>query len=709
MMTIVHICVSANINNQNSALDHGLYEKVLDTQECIRQLDYITNNENFGLKGQFIDAGIRTPRGILLNNYRDMGNYFQCLDIKEVNQNMLVEGKYCVIEVPFPRNINIAEFEVIGLGFPWNNHHWVKDSNTRTNNKQTYQPLQQYELENANLEKLLVNGKLQSGETRKVKQNYIQFELAICIPKVCSTQQALSILANNTAAVSDIREVFCRLPNDKPWVVVDYIAIAIFSTIGLLTIFSTCYDVRHSIILQNDSKKANKLYKTFSVFTNTRKFLTFRSDANALNCVEGVRALAMLWVILIHTFSLQFSFVPANPIDVHEFTYSFLSLFMTSGNITVDTFFMLTGLLLVYSQTSKMSRPFLKNLHVFYLSRLLRMFPVLATGILLQASFQNHITDGPNWGVVAKSTDDCRQYWWTTLLYVHNLVSYGYLCLGHTWYLAVDMQLYVLSPIILVWVLGGTKKSALGALICSLLAVLASSTIYNFLMEFQTSTYALSRSPEDREFYTQYYYIHTFPRASPFFVGMIFGYLLHLCRGRKIRLSRILVIFYWLLATVTSLTIIMSTYFIIQPDWDNQNVDSLRNSFMRPAWAACVAWLIFACVHGYGGPINWFLSLTIFKFLGRLSYAMYIFHLPIIYIINATALAPIYFSIEFTMHTLIVVTMITTLVSFLVTVFIDIPFSIIFEMLLKGAKFGETALNKGSATTDIGGILISEA
>ncbi|CAH2991098.1 unnamed protein product [Chilo suppressalis] len=643
MMTIVHICVSANINNQNSALDHGLYEKVLDTQECIRQLDYITNNENFGLKGQFIDAGIRTPRGILLNNYRDMGNYFQCLDIKEVNQNMLVEGKYCVIEVPFPRNINIAEFEVIGLGFPWNNHHWVKDSNTRTNNKQTYQPLQQYELENANLEKLLVNGKLQSG--------------------------------------------------------------AIFSTIGLLTIFSTCYDVRHSIILQNDSKKANKLYKTFSVFTNTRKFLTFRSDANALNCVEGVRALAMLWVILIHTFSLQFSFVPANPIDVHEFTYSFLSLFMTSGNITVDTFFMLTGLLLVYSQTSKMSRPaFLKNLHVFYLSRLLRMFPVLATGILLQASFQNHITDGPNWGVVAKSTDDCRQYWWTTLLYVHNLVSYGYLCLGHTWYLAVDMQLYVLSPIILVWVLGGTKKSALGALICSLLAVLASSTIYNFLMEFQTSTYALSRSPEDREFYTQYYYIHTFPRASPFFVGMIFGYLLHLCRGRKIRLSRILVIFYWLLATVTSLTIIVSTYFIIQPDWDNQNVDSLRNSFMRPAWAACVAWLIFACVHGYGGPINWFLSLTIFKFLGRLSYAMYIFHLPIIYIINATALAPIYFSIEFSMHMLIVVTTITTLVSFLVTVFIDIPFSIIFQMLLKGAKFGETALNKGSVTTDIGGI-----
>ncbi|CAG9785761.1 unnamed protein product [Diatraea saccharalis] len=204
---------------------------------------------------------------------------------------------------------------------------------------------------------------------------------------------------------------------------------------------------------------------------------------------------------------------------------------------------MLTGLLLVYNQTAKTSRlDFLKNLHVFYLNRLLRMFPVLATGILLQASFQNHITDGPYWGVVAKSTDDCRQYWWTTLLYIQNLVSYGYLCLGHSWYLAVDMQLYALSPIVLVWILGGNKRSAWMALIGSLLAVLTATTIYNFIMEFQASSFAMSRSPEDSAFYTRYYYIHTFPRAAPFFVGMVFGYVLHLCRGRKVRLSKVMIL-----------------------------------------------------------------------------------------------------------------------------------------------------------------------
>ncbi|CAG9785762.1 unnamed protein product [Diatraea saccharalis] len=155
-------------------------------------------------------------------------------------------------------------------------------------------------------------------KSRYTKKSGIEFELAICIPKVCSTEHALRILINDTTVTSGVNEAFCRLPNDKPWVAADYVAIVIFSSIGLLTILSTFYNIRHTVVLKNDSKQASKLYMIFSVYANTRKFFNYRSDVNALNSVEGVRSIAMLWIILLHTFAIQFSFLPANPQDVHE-------------------------------------------------------------------------------------------------------------------------------------------------------------------------------------------------------------------------------------------------------------------------------------------------------------------------------------------------------------------------------------------------------
>lgn len=67
----------------------------------------------------------------------------------------------------------------------------------------------------------------------------------------------------------------------------------------------------------------------------------------------------------------------------------------------------------------------MKNLHMFYLNRLLRMFPVLAAFVLLQASLLNRVSDGPNWVIMEGHTERCRMYWWTTLLHVQNWVNPG--------------------------------------------------------------------------------------------------------------------------------------------------------------------------------------------------------------------------------------------------------------------------------------------
>lgn len=85
-------------------------------------------------------------------------------------------------------------------------------------------------------------------------------------------------------------------------------------------------------------------------------------------------------------------------------------------------------------------------------------------------------------------------------------------------------------------------------------------------------------------------------------------------------------------------TVIFSSYPLWQPD---HNTTALENgiyvSMSRVAWALALSYLIYACVHGYGGPVNWFLSLSFWQPLSRLSYAIYILHFPVVLVVMASA------------------------------------------------------------------------
>lgn len=73
--------------------------------------------------------------------------------------------------------------------------------------------------------------------------------------------------------------------------------------------------------------------------------------------------------------------------------------------------------------------------------------------------------------------------------------------------------------------------------------------------------------------------------------------------------------------------------------------------FARPwpiAKIECAAALVLKHItrFQFSGPINWILSLRMWKLPSRLSYAMYLFHVPIILIVANSGVAPIYFSVS---------------------------------------------------------------
>ena len=133
----------------------------------------------------------------------------------------------------------------------------------------------------------------------------------------------------------------------------------------------------------------------------------------------------------------------------------------------------------------------------------------------------------------------------------------------------------------------------------------------------------------------------------------------------------------WALATAVALAIVYG----LVPYLNETEVPEMNSfarvsygSFNRLAWSIAVGWLIFACVHGYGGPVNRFLSWRAFTPLSRLTYVVYLVHLNYLYMWSAHLRKPVYYSdldhVQFYLGVLFGV----NLLAFGISVMIEAPF-----------------------------------
>lgn len=98
----------------------------------------------------------------------------------------------------------------------------------------------------------------------------------------------------------------------------------------------------------------------------------------------------------------------------------------------------------------------------------------------------------------------------------------------------------------------------------------------------------------------------------------------------------------------------------------------LFETLSRNIWSIAICYVIFACAHNNGGPINHFLSLPMWKPLARLSYCIYLVHNLIIAISNGSRHRPAYFSGISAFRNFISI--------YVISVFVSIPLVLAFEL-----------------------------
>ncbi|CAG7725079.1 unnamed protein product [Allacma fusca] len=602
------------------------------SQQILREITgyYNRTPETWAL--QMLDSWGKVPSGFLSGHVQVPGDFHECIQVEgnyspgPSQSKQLIKGKYCTTYiVPGPALLNPET----------------------------------------------------SGQT---------FSLAEINPGLRDSVDFLTLLEYMLQPSSLI--LFPMMDEKPPLDAGDYSMIGVLAAICCLCLVGTVIDSFN--LFGANNKKGGTLLRVmlaFSIKTNTIKWMSTRATPDNLGCLHGLRFLSICWVVLGHTFlmySLQYTW---NLVDMKHMyrDWSMSSIF--NGLFAVDTFFTLSGALIAYHLLRELDKRNGKfNYVMFAVHRFLRLTPTYIILLGIMATLLPYMGSGPGWFVIEAESKNCESYWWHNILYLNNFLSFsdGHVCYGEAWYLANDMQFYLLSPLV-IYPLWKWKRIGFGILaLLSIMSMIVPAVI----------TYANELPPSPILFVdikTLYndVYIKPYTRCGPYIVGILLGYILHIRSKNPSKFQKFPfwgVVFGWTASTVTALALIFGPMRFNDPKNYDSTIHSWDSIFYAGThyflWGLVIAWVIFACVNGNGSWVNSFLSWKGFMPLGRLTFCMYIssYHLQTMY--HTSQPHPGHYNKYYAVNMFFAHLGMSALVSYVLTMALESPFIQLEKILL---------------------------
>jgi peptidoglycan/LPS O-acetylase OafA/YrhL len=434
--------------------------------------------------------------------------------------------------------------------------------------------------------------------------------------------------------------------------------LVVTSLISFLVVVATAAD----FFIKNSIRNlfVFKLLQSFSMIFNVKKLLTTRSqdrlgEKDSLEILNAVRVFSIGWVILGHTLLNYISIVPlTNFTDFYKEFKDSRYILVYTAFYAVDTFFWMSGLLMAYlfiNEFDKIKGSPAPTLILTYVHRFLRITPVYMFCLFFFWALMPYFGNGPFWFDVTNNFNpDCHKRWWSNLLYVNNFVPHWKTssCLGQSWYLANDMQFFMISPVILIIYMKINKLLSWGIIVgLNILGIITSAVIAH---HFNLNPVIFSA--DNKLNYFNYYYTKPYCRVPPYAIGLACGMILFSYRQYK-KTGRI----YDKLAlsmgkAIDNIYIRYSSFFVgfciinflifFQYDtykhpgdvskyhhWSNNE----RYSFIalqRVAYALGLSLVLMPMLLGYMKFPAQVLSAYIWSVMARITFVMYLIHYAII-------------------------------------------------------------------------------
>jgi peptidoglycan/LPS O-acetylase OafA/YrhL len=301
------------------------------------------------------------------------------------------------------------------------------------------------------------------------------------------------------------------------------------------------------------------------------------SETRHIPSLDGLRGLAIILVIAFHYYQLPLGW---------------------SG---VDLFFVLSGYLITGRLLDSLDKP--DYFRRFYRNRILRIFPLYyAVLIVFFAGFFFFAKNETQPLLHIYYT-----HWKSFFLFTENFtfIIYGMpvtAYLLHFWSLAVEEQFYLVWPSVICLLKDPNTRLKWFTAIPLLVLIIRSLFVY------------CQSHPDSLTFY----YYNTFFRIDTLVIGALLCQLHQSKINIPVRLVNILIL--------VSLTLLGLNYCVYR-NWDSSN--TFFRTIGYTLIAILCACLLHKAVQSSGSLLQHFFSLPGLRFLGKISYGLYIFHLPV--------------------------------------------------------------------------------
>uniref|UniRef100_A0A183BTQ6 NRF domain-containing protein n=1 Tax=Globodera pallida TaxID=36090 RepID=A0A183BTQ6_GLOPA len=392
--------------------------------------------------------------------------------------------------------------------------------------------------------------------------------------------------------------------------------------IGSLMLFGTFYDIyvhrplersvlgsgqinhnkqnQQNIARGIGQSKAVLFIRLFSMARNLDYIMDTRTEEGQIRCLHGARFLSMCWIIFGHT-CRQFAAHTARIPQI---------LLQSNAPLAVDSFFLLSGLLTAYIFLVKLRKNHFRldaasTWLAYYGRRYLRLTPVYVLVMVTKVTVLTYISEGPFWRPI--DPNFCRESWWANLLYIKNFVGQNDSCMGWTWYLANDFQLYAFAPILII----ALHKYKMGGVVFGLLLLIASS-ITNVVITLRNG-------------------YPPAPLLTSKFITVLADYwndlyAVYSLWAQNFRLSPLQCFIGWTVTIVLTIYSIFGLYNFTKTGEISFWWSLLYTAFGRLAFALALGWTTFACETNHGASINAILGHKMFVPLSKITFSAYLLH-----------------------------------------------------------------------------------
>ncbi|VVC88284.1 unnamed protein product [Leptidea sinapis] len=328
---------------------------------------------------------------------------------------------------------------------------------------------------------------------------------------------------------------------------VDIAFAVLAATLLAVNLLGTLYD-----LLRDKTNKPHPVLITWSVLDNLKRLVRTNpvsaQDEPGLDAVHGVRCLILALVLLAHSVISYYTAYVYNPTFLELANGNPISMLLINGTVVVQTFILFSSFFACYNFLTEVDKnpqkkygllKFFQNI----IRRIFRIWPVYMFMVGFSGTWVRRLGDGPLWSPVMEAESDrCRIKWWAHALFVHNLYKPELKCLLQTWFIAVDMQLYVVAVVLMLVLVRLRRRTANVFLVAMLLLSILANFIICYKYDFKEILFI--NTPESLRIehtgVPSYMWLYSAPWASlpASLLGLLLAFTYHDLLQKGVRLAQ---------------------------------------------------------------------------------------------------------------------------------------------------------------------------